>query len=319
MSDNYIETKGSVILIKITPYGKLSKKWFWYKRLGVIRGKLGTSKPYCEIDTPQRCKENILVRDREEMQIGDTCLVKFLDKELPEVIDVIGIDSHEKLVFQKKNYQILRDKNFEDFVLISDNTKLCLRPPKANLIDARSNQELEFFEKIYYLSAVRKILENMEYINMEISSQNFIFLHKRLFENIYSWAGKIRKNPSEELVIGDRNHPTLEPEKVELELDKLFLSLPIPLLKHSKGTKRNLAVALADLHGHLAWIHPFIDGNGRTIRLFCELIALHYGYRLDAEKLTKANRSYYNFAIRRHIKKHPKHLIEIFENAMIEI
>lgn len=319
MSDNYLDTKGKVIFIKRSPYKNLTKKWFWYKSLGVVRGKLGNKKPYTQVDNIQICSDSPSVSDRSELQVGDTCLVKFKHDSSPEVVDVIGLAKNGMFVFHLKNGNIIRDKEIEDFVLISDNTEFFGKPPKPNLIDARSPKELEFFEKIYYLSAIRRLHDNNIYVNFEISLESFTNLHKMLFEKIYTWAGQIRNNAGQELVIGDRNHPTLEPLKVIDELERFFLSLPKPLLMHSRGNKKNLAVALADIHGKLAWIHPFIDGNGRTIRLFCQLIALHFGYTLDLEKLTKKNRSYYNFSIRCHINNHPKHLIGIFDNAMIKI
>lgn len=40
-----------------------------------------------------------------------------------------------------------------------------------------------------------------------------------------------------------------------------------------------LKVALA--HHRFVWIHPFGNGNGRTVRLFTYALLLHYGYGLD--------------------------------------
>ncbi|WP_445263727.1 Fic family protein [Rhodohalobacter sp. 8-1] len=45
---------------------------------------------------------------------------------------------------------------------------------------------------------------------------------------------------------------------------------------------------VAPLHAELLFIHPFRDGNGCTIRLFADLIALKSGFdRFNFEKITE--------------------------------
>ncbi|MDP4529002.1 Fic family protein [Alkalimonas delamerensis] len=34
-------------------------------------------------------------------------------------------------------------------------------------------------------------------------------------------------------------------------------------------------------------VHPFREGNGRTLRLFCELVAIQAGYELDWKPISK--------------------------------
>ncbi len=46
----------------------------------------------------------------------------------------------------------------------------------------------------------------------------------------------------------------------------------------SRYTKKSLAEDFAVIHCEINAIHPFREGNGRTIRLFLDLLALRVGY-----------------------------------------
>jgi len=53
---------------------------------------------------------------------------------------------------------------------------------------------------------------------------------------------------------------------------------------------------LAELHGELIAVHPFRDGNGRTVRLFCDLLLMQAGIapiKLGAFKKQKTREEYF--------------------------
>jgi len=68
------------------------------------------------------------------------------------------------------------------------------------------------------------------------------------------------------------------------------------------GTKDSTVKVAADAHLKLAFIHPFIDGNGRTARLLMNLVLLQDNYPLtfikveDKIKYIKAIQKALNFA-----------------------
>ncbi len=47
-----------------------------------------------------------------------------------------------------------------------------------------------------------------------------------------------------------------------------------------KDTKKQVAEKLAIVHNEFNALHPFREGNGRTIRLFLDLMAAQAGYKL---------------------------------------
>lgn len=289
------------------------KKWFWHKKLGMIIGKLGVNPPFCSISNVQLCDEAVDSVDR-KLQVGDYCLIKFIGITEPLVVTIIGLDAKNNYIYQSKDKTILKNISIDKSVIISNNMKYCNTPVKQNLIGAECNEELELFEKIGYFKIIEKI--ERDYNKYSISLNTFSMIHQIMFKDIYSWAGRLRSKVGEELVIGNRNYPTLEPLKVQEEISSYFNTLPSPLLKYTDKSKRDLARVLCDVHTKLAWIHPFIDGNGRTIRLFCQLIALQHNYILNWESVNGRNRSYYNYAIRCSLKNYPAKLIELIDKNL---
>lgn len=85
-------------------------------------------------------------------------------------------------------------------------------------------------------------------------------LHRRLYADVWTWAGKFRKR---ELNIG------VAPEQIAVELRSSIDNILYRWQHTSDWTPRELGVAL---HAETVRIHPFIDGNGRVTRLFADLV-----------------------------------------------
>lgn len=85
-------------------------------------------------------------------------------------------------------------------------------------------------------------------------------LHKRLYEDVWQWAGKHRKR---ELNLG------VAPEQIAVDLRISIENLRFRWQYTNDWTPRELGIAV---HAETVRIHPFIDGNGRTTRLFAGLV-----------------------------------------------
>jgi Fic family protein len=94
------------------------------------------------------------------------------------------------------------------------------------------------------------------------------------------------------------NQPTVSPDKVELALEDL-------LGKYKENKRKEYPFRLAfDFHLRYEYIHPFLDGNGRTGRLIINKILMEHGY-FPIIVFTKNSRAYYN-AISRGLEKQTK-------------
>ena len=109
--------------------------------------------------------------------------------------------------------------------------------------------------------------------------EHFIKIHKFLFEDIYPFAGKFR---TENIAKGYFSFA--EWEYIDTELRKLLEKLhKSNLLKND--TRAELVKDLAYYLAELNVLHPFREGNGRTIREFIRELAYKNGYLLDLQKV----------------------------------
>jgi len=118
-----------------------------------------------------------------------------------------------------------------------------------------------------------------------------IYIHKTLFEDIYSFAGKIR---IVDIAKPKASAPFAYAKFIESEAERVFSELKSK--KYLVGLDRQIFVEeIASLSAELNALHPFREGNGRTIRLFLILLADHASYLLDysqvsSKELIKADR-----------------------------
>lgn len=102
-------------------------------------------------------------------------------------------------------------------------------------------------------------------------------IHKFLFEDIYSWAGKLRH-----VNIAKGNQFCLA-QNLESYADNIFSKLKAEnYLVDAENVSERLAYYLSEINV----LHPFREGNGRTQRLFIEYLALNAGYRVDFSDVT---------------------------------
>ena len=99
----------------------------------------------------------------------------------------------------------------------------------------------------------------------DLLSEEFIRrLHKRLFGDVWAWAGEFRKT---ERNIG------IDPVWIPVELGTALDDARY-WIEHETFPPDEIAVRL---HHRLVAIHPFPNGNGRTTRLMGDLVAARLG------------------------------------------
>ena len=103
--------------------------------------------------------------------------------------------------------------------------------------------------------------------------------HRQLFGDLYPWAGKPRT-----VGIAKGVYRFEPPERITKELDRVLGNVASE--KHLKGLAPEAFCDRAAEHfSDLNVIHPFRDGNGRTLRRFFEQLAERAGHRLDWSKV----------------------------------
>lgn len=113
-------------------------------------------------------------------------------------------------------------------------------------------------------------IENFVKKSREIKEVDILTLHRITLKEISNyWAGKYKI--SQNRIVGSKLKPT-PPYKVHSEMNNLIHSI------NTNPQKYNPIELATFVHHELARIHPFVDGNGRTARLLCNLILMEKGY-----------------------------------------
>lgn len=142
-----------------------------------------------------------------------------------------------------------------------------------NKLNIHSKEELKQAEEEFV--AVKQLLLLQTPLRGFFSKTHLIRIHRFLFGDVYPFAGKIRR---EQISKGD----TLfyPPSMIDRELTRVF-----EMIHHSRFLQEddrekqfeNLSRVMSELN----IIHPFREGNGRSIREFVRCMALEYGISLN--------------------------------------
>ena len=147
----------------------------------------------------------------------------------------------------------------------------------VNKFDIRDNKTLEELERKIVLAKLYELRQNHQIGNFDIT--HFVGIHKFLFEDIYPFAGLFRNEN-----IAKGNFSFAEWEYIEEQLKKLLDQLKeenyLQELDRNTFIKR-LSYYMAELNV----LHPFREGNGRTIREFIRQLAYKNGYVLNLKNI----------------------------------
>ena len=141
-----------------------------------------------------------------------------------------------------------------------------------NLVNAVDFNTLLLIES----GAVTKRIAELQEKSFRIKdSSTLLDIHKYLFQDIYSWAGKVRM-----VEISKGNKPFFPLSHFRNAF--MFIDTLIEeYRKIDRNDKPRLAHKLAEILDNVNYLHPFREGNGRTQREFLRLLAIEKGMSLN--------------------------------------
>lgn len=146
---------------------------------------------------------------------------------------------------------------------------------KLNIMDATKLQKVETQLVLIKLYELRQ-----KGITGDFSPRHLIGIHLFIFGDLYPFAGVLRTEN-----IAKDHFRFAEWEFIEEELNRLSHLLQSE--NYLAGlSKEDLAKRLAYYLSELNVLHPFREGNGRTIREFIRQLALKNGYRFNLTKIS---------------------------------
>ena len=137
-------------------------------------------------------------------------------------------------------------------------------------------------------------LINIDSVDVRVFDEDLIRrIHTHIFGDIFDWAGEYRTMPlfKEELVLPRYSIPYSQPDNIEKELKEKIIELNA--IAWQNMSKEEIASMFARKMALLWRVHPFRDGNTRTMLSFSYLYAKEHGFPLDIETFTNnLNRQY---------------------------
>lgn len=110
-----------------------------------------------------------------------------------------------------------------------------------------------------------------------VSLETYKQIHRRLFGDIYDWAGKLRT-----INIEKDTTKFCEYRFIETEGERIFDELITDDLLQTIGDSSEYIKRLAYYYSELNMLHPFREGNGRTLRTFISILAMNSGGNIIA-------------------------------------
>ena len=117
----------------------------------------------------------------------------------------------------------------------------------------------------------------------DFSPKGLCEIHKVLFGDIYDWAGKYRVINIEkrERLLAGKSVWYSNAEDISADLEKAFAALLA--LDWRRMDKEQFVFALARHFPNIWQVHPFREGNTRTVVMMLTFFTEHHGYWLDQE------------------------------------
>lgn len=153
-----------------------------------------------------------------------------------------------------------------------------------NLLGITTAKEIAEAEFMGFVEANKKAIDELS-DDTRFNLEYLYTLHKNALGHLYSFAGKLRTVNMSKDNFSFPPASFLVQSICDFEVD--FLT---PLKNISDDA---LLIQLARMHAELLFIHPFREGNGRTIRLFTNMIFLSKtGKEFDFAILDKNLKTY---------------------------
>lgn len=156
-----------------------------------------------------------------------------------------------------------------------------------NLGGHKTAQKLKAFETLVVTLRAKDLFDNP--IQGEFSISRLKETHRRLFEGVYAWAGQFREQTGwigKDRGLGYGGVRYCDSRFIDNELNKVFQSLAET--RHLKGLPlEQFPERAAYFYGELDAIHPFREGNSRTLRKFMFDMGVSAGYEMHWEKTNR--------------------------------
>jgi len=140
-----------------------------------------------------------------------------------------------------------------------------------NLTNEKDPAIVRRLEHASFMTGIDAALEHLTK-KKQLSYSDVLETHRILFEAVYPWSGRDCLTTAPELAVSRGSTLFARPEEIQLAANYA--------LTHGQN-KRFMKEKPGEIMGYLAYAHPFLDGNGRTIMLIHAVLAQRAGFSID--------------------------------------
>jgi cell filamentation protein len=140
-----------------------------------------------------------------------------------------------------------------------------------NIAGEKDLEIVRRLEHVSFTTGLDEVLKQLSEIKL-LTYQNVLNTHKTLFEAVYSWAGEDRAHNAPELAVSRGGILFAHPKDIRRAVE-------VALTKGQSGDI--MRQKPGEVMGYLAFAHPFLEGNGRTIMVVHSMLAQRAGISID--------------------------------------
>lgn len=155
---------------------------------------------------------------------------------------------------------------------VSDKSAGLEKSVLKNKFGLKAQKDIDDTEGLLLADTYEYFFERLRAGEVHFDLSLFFDIHKYFLEPLYEWAGKQRS------IDISKDGMLFAPVLHLNETLKQFEHSLTTNIPREKDTKMIIARKLAMIHNEFNAIHPFREGNGRTVRLFLDLVAVYTGY-----------------------------------------
>ncbi len=147
-------------------------------------------------------------------------------------------------------------------------------------------------------------------VDTRLTAELILHIHRRIFGELFDWAGRWRTVNISKPGITWPPPAYLDENIRQFERDVLQ-----PLDASALGDEATLCSAVAKIQSEFLVIHPFREGNARTIKVVTDLLAVQTGRAMLVYDQTDEGRDRYIFAASQAFKRNYGPMEEIIRQA----
>jgi cell filamentation protein len=140
-----------------------------------------------------------------------------------------------------------------------------------NMFGEKDPEIIRHLEHSSFVAGVDQAFERLARVD-QLSYRDVLETHKILFGDLYPWAGQDRSQTTPDVAISKGSVLFAHPNDTRIAVDHAL---------RMGEDKAVMAAKPGEVMGYLAYGHPFLDGNGRTIMVVHTELAERAGIGID--------------------------------------